>query len=105
MGTINKSTFLTKIGEVGADLQKEIENNESKRAAIVIACELDSSQTESIPIIQTGTICGSEEMLVFAMAGFVKNPQIRDILKKALIFNMVKSIAESGDKKEQEGNK
>lgn len=104
MGTINKSTFLTKIGEVGADLQKEIENNESKRAAIVIACELDSSQTGSIPI-QTGTICGSEEMLVFAMAGFVKNPKIRDILKKALIFNMVKSIAESGDKKEQEENK
>lgn len=106
MKTVNKSKspFLQKIEEISVDLQKEIKNNETKRAVIVIACELESNQTESATIINTGTICGDKEMLVFAMLGFIKNPQGREILKNAQIFNMLKSVAESGDK-EQEENK
>lgn len=84
METKNNSEFLSKVNAFQNEAQDE--NGEGSR--------------------QTGSIMGNEEEAVYALAGFMRQPQGRELLKRAAALSMAESLMKSIlNAKEQEERK
>lgn len=103
METKNNSEFLSKVNAFQNEAQEFIEKSDKRHAVIVIASEPDENGEGSR---QTGSIMGNEEEAVYALAGFMRQPQGRESLKRAAALSMAESLMKSIlNAKEQEERK
>lgn len=102
METKNNSEFMSQVDAFSEEMQKFIEKSD-KRHAIIIASEPDENGESSR---QTGSIMGNEEEVVHALVGFIRQPQGRELLKRAASLSMLDSLMKSVlNTKEQEERK
>lgn len=101
METKNNSEFISKIDTFSEEMKGLIENSDKNRAVIIIASEPDENKRGSR---QTGAAFGDEEELVLALSGFIKHPQMLNLLKKAAKLAALSSILEIGEKLETVAN-
>lgn len=103
METKNNSEFLSKVNAFQNEAQEFIEKSDKRHAVIVIASKPDENGEGSR---QTGSIMGNEEEAVYALAGFMRQPQVRELLKRAAALSMAESLMKSIlNAKEQEERK
>lgn len=103
METKNNSEFLSKVNAFQNEAQEFIEKSDKRHAVIVIASEPDENGEGSR---QTGSIMGNEEEAVYALAGFMRHPLGRELLKRAAALSMDESLMKSIlNAKEQEERK
>lgn len=103
METKNNSEFLSKVNAFQNEAQEFIEKSDKRHAVIVIASEPDENGEGSR---QTGSIMGNEEEAVYALDGFMRQPQGRELLKRAAALSMAESLMKSIlNAKEQEERK
>lgn len=92
METKNNSEFMSQVDAFSGEMQKFIEKSEGKHAVIIIASEPDENGEGSR---QTGSIMGNEEEAVYALAGFMRQSQGRELLKRAAALSMAESLIKS----------
>ena len=93
---------MSQVDAFSEEMQKFIEKSDKRHAVIVIASEPDENGEGSR---QTGSIMGNEEA-VYALAGFMRQPQGRELLKRAAALSMAESLMKSIlNAKEQEERK
>lgn len=92
METKNNSEFLSKVNAFQKETQEFIKKSEGKHAVIIIASEPDKNGEGSN---QTGSIMGNEEEVVHALVGFIRQPQGRELLKRAASLSMLDSLMKS----------
>ena len=103
METKNNSEFLSKVNAFQNEALEFIEKSDKRHAVIVIASEPDENGEGSR---QTVSIMGDEEEAVYALAGFMRQPQVRELLKRAAALSMAESLMKSIlNAKEQEERK
>lgn len=103
METKNNSEFMSQVDAFSGEMQKFIEKSEGKHAVIIIASESDENGEGSR---QTGYIMRNEEEVVHALVGFMRQPQGRELLKRAAFLSMLDSLMKSVlNAKEQEERK
>ena len=103
MQTKNAGEFLSKVNAFQNEAQEFIEKSDKRHAVIVIASEPDENGEGSR---QTGSIMGNEEEAVYALAEFMRQPQGRELLKRAAALSMAESLMKSIlNAKEQEERK
>lgn len=99
----NNSEFLSKVNAFQEEAQEFIKKSEGKHAVIIIASEPDKNGEG---LNQTGSIMGNEEEAVYALVGFMRQPQGRELLKQAAALSMAESLMKSVlNTKEQEEEK
>ena len=89
METKNNSEFMSQVDAFSGEMQKFIEKSEGKHAVIIIASESDENGEGSR---QTGYIMGNEEEVVHALVWFMRQPQGRELLKRAASLSMLDSL-------------
>lgn len=92
METKNNSEFLSKVNAFQEEAQEFIKKSDKRQAVIIIAYEPDENGKGSR---QSGSIMGNEEEAVYALAGFMRQPQGRELLKRAAALSMVESLMKS----------
>lgn len=92
METKNNSEFMSQVDAFSEEMQKFIEKYDKRHALIIIASEPDENGKISR---QTGSIMGNEEEVVHALAGFIRQPQGRELLKRAASLSMLDSLMKS----------
>lgn len=97
-----KSEFIQKVDATISEFQADIHKSEERKAVIIIASEPLPGKDGSS---QTGAALGSETELVLALAGFMRQPTINDLIKKAAALNLAASMGRMFNQKEQEDNK
>ncbi len=103
METKNNSEFMSQVDAFSEEMQKFIEKSDKRHALIIIASEPDENGESSR---QTGSIMGNEEEVVHALVGFIRQPQGRELLKRAASLSMLDSLMKSVlNAKEQEERK
>ncbi len=103
METKNNSEFMSQVDAFSEEMQKFIEKYDKRHALIIIASEPDENGEISR---QTGSIMGNEEEVVHALVGFIRQPQGRELLKRAASLSMLDSLMKSVlNAKEQEERK
>lgn len=103
MKTKNNSEFMSQVDAFSEEMQKFIEKSDKRHALIIIASEPDENGESSR---QTGSIMGNEEEDVHALVGFIRQPQGRELLKRAASLSMLDSLMKSVlNAKEQEERK
>lgn len=103
METKNNSEFMSQVDAFSEEMQKFIEKSDKKHALNIIASEPDENGESSR---QTGSIMGNEEEVVHALVGFIRQPQGRELLKRAASLSMLDSLMKSVlNAKEQEERK
>lgn len=103
METKNNSEFMSQVDAFSEEMQKFIEKYDKRHALIIIASEPDENGEISR---QTGSIMGNEEEVVHALVGFMRQPQGRELLKRAAALSMAESLMKSIlNAKEQEERK
>lgn len=90
METKNNSDFLSKVNAFQEEMQEFIKKSDGKHAVIIIASEPNENGKDSC---QTGSTLGNECELVMALSGFMKQPQMRDLLKKAAMLSVIASAS------------
>lgn len=89
METKNNSEFMSQVDAFSEEMQKFIEKYDKRHALIIIASEPDENGEISR---QTGSIMGNEEEDVHALVGFIRQPQGRELLKRAASLSMLDSL-------------
>lgn len=103
METKNNSEFMSQVDAFSEEMQKFIEKSDKRHALIIITSEPDENGESSR---QTGSIMGNEEEVVHALVGFIRQPQGRELLKRAASLSMLDSSMKSVlNAKEQEERK
>ena len=103
METKNNSEFISKVDAFQNEMQEFIEKSDKEHAVIIIASEPDENGKGSH---QTGSILGSEKELILAFSGFMRNPQGRELIKKAAALNLAGALMQlMSNEKEQEEEK
>lgn len=103
METKNNSEFMSQVDAFSEEMQKFIEKSDKRHALIIIASEPDENVESSR---QTGSIMGNEEEVVHALVGFIRQPQGRELLKRAVSLSMLDYLMKSVlNAKEQEERK
>lgn len=103
METKNNSEFMSQVDAFSEEMQKFIEKSDKRHALIIIASEPDENGESSR---QTGSIMRNEEEVVHALVGFIRQPQGRELLKRAASLSMLDSLMKSVlNAKEQEERK
>lgn len=98
METKNNSEFMSQVDAFSEEMQKFIEKSDKRHALIIIASEPDENGESSI--------MGNEEEVVHALVGFIRQPQGRELLKRAASLSMLDSLMKSVlNTKEQEERK
>lgn len=92
METKNNSEFMSQVDAFSEEMQKFIEKYDKRHALIIIASEPDENGEISR---QTGSIMGNEEEVVLAFVGFIRQPQGRELLKRAASLSMLDSLMKS----------
>lgn len=92
METKNNSEFMSQVDAFSEEMQKFIEKYDKRHALIIIASEPDENGEISR---QTGSIMGNEEEVVHALVGFIRQPQRRELLKRAASLSMLDSLMKS----------
>lgn len=92
METKNNSEFMSQVDAFSEEMQKFIEKYDKRHALIIIASEPDENGEISR---QTGSIMGNEEEVVHALVGFIRQPQVRELLKRAASLSMLDSLMKS----------
>lgn len=92
METKNNSEFMSQVDAFSEEMQKFIEKYDKRHALIIIASEPDENGEISR---QTGPIMGNEEEVVHALVGFIRQPQGRELLKRAASLSMLDSLMKS----------
>ena len=92
METKNNSEFMSQVDAFSEEMQKFIEKYDKRHALIIIASEPDENGDISR---QTGSIMGNEEEVVHALVGFIRQPQGRELLKRAASLSMLDSLMKS----------
>lgn len=92
METKNNSEFMPQVDAFSEEMQKFIEKYDKRHALIIIASEPDENGEISR---QTGSIMGNEEEVVHALVGFIRQPQGRELLKRAASLSMLDSLMKS----------
>lgn len=92
METKNNSEFMSQVDAFSEEMQKFIEKYDKRHALIIIASEPDENGEISR---QTGSIMGNEEEDVHALVGFIRQPQGRELLKRAASLSMLDSLMKS----------
>lgn len=92
METKNNSEFMSQVDAFSEEMQKFIEKYDKRHALIIIASEPDENGEISR---QTGYIMGNEEEVVHALVGFIRQPQGRELLKRAASLSMLDSLMKS----------
>lgn len=92
METKNNSEFMSQVDAFSEEMQKFIEKYDKRHALIIIASEPDENGEISR---QTGSIMGNEEEVVNALVGFIRQPQGRELLKRAASLSMLDSLMKS----------
>lgn len=92
METKNNSEFMSQVDAFSEEMQKFIEKYDKRHALIIIASEPDENGEISR---QTGSIMGNEEEVVRALVGFIRQPQGRELLKRAASLSMLDSLMKS----------
>lgn len=92
METKNNSEFMSQVDAFSEEMQKFIEKYDKRYALIIIASEPDENGEISR---QTGSIMGNEEEVVHALVGFIRQPQGRELLKRAASLSMLDSLMKS----------
>lgn len=92
METKNNSEFMSQVDAFSKEMQKFIEKSDKRQAVIIIASEPDENGEGSR---QSGSIMGNEEEAVYALAGFMKQPQGRELLKRDAALSMAESLMKS----------
>lgn len=92
METKNNSEFMSQVDAFSEEMQKFIEKYDKRHALIIIASEPDENGEISR---QTGSIMGNEEEVVHALVGFIRQPQERELLKRAASLSMLDSLMKS----------
>lgn len=81
----NNSEFISKVNAFQDEMQEFIYKSNKRHAVIVIASEPNENGEGSN---QTGSILGNEKELVYAISGFMKQPQGRELILKAAELNL-----------------
>lgn len=92
METKNNSEFMSQVDAFSEEMQKFIEKYDKRHALIIIASEPDENGEISR---QTGSIMGNEEEVVHDLVGFIRQPQGRELLKRAASLSMLDSLMKS----------
>lgn len=92
METKNNSEFMSQVDAFSEEMQKFIEKYDKRHALIIIASEPDENGEISR---QTGSIMGNEEEVVHVLVGFIRQPQGRELLKRAASLSMLDSLMKS----------
>jgi hypothetical protein len=92
METKNNSEFMSQVDAFSEEMQKFIEKSDKRHALIIIASESDENGESSR---QTGSIMGNEEEDVHALVGIIRQPQGRELLKRAASLSMLDSLMKS----------
>lgn len=92
METKNNSEFMSQVDAFSEEMLKFIEKYDKRHALIIIASEPDENEEISR---QTGSIMGNEEEVVHALVGFIRQPQGRELLKRAASLSMLDSLMKS----------
>lgn len=92
METKNNNEFMSQVDAFSKEMQKFIEKYDKRHALIIIASEPDENGEISR---QTGSIMGNEEEVVHALVGFIRQPQGRELLKRAASLSMLDSLMKS----------
>lgn len=92
METKNNSEFMSQVDAFSEEMQKFIEKYDKRHALIIIASEPDENGEISR---QTGSIMGNEEEVVHALVEFIRQPQGRELLKRAASLSMLDSLMKS----------
>lgn len=92
METKNNREFMSQVDAFSEEMQKFIEKYDKRHALIIIASEPDENGEISR---QTGSIMGNEEEVVHALVGFIRQPQGRELLKRAASLSMLDSLMKS----------
>lgn len=92
METKNNSEFMSQVDAFSEEMQKFIEKYDKRHALIIIASEPDENGEISR---QTGSIMGNEEEVVHALVGVIRQPQGRELLKRAASLSMLDSLMKS----------
>lgn len=92
METKNNSEFMSQVDAFSEEMQKFIEKYDKRHALIIIASEPDENGEISR---QTGSIMGNEEEVVHALVGLIRQPQGRELLKRAASLSMLDSLMKS----------
>lgn len=92
METKNNSEFMSQVDAFSEEMQKFIEKYDKRHALIIIASEPDENGEISR---QTESIMGNEEEVVHALVGFIRQPQGRELLKRAASLGMLDSLMKS----------
>lgn len=92
METKNNSEFMSQVDAFSEEMQKFIEKYDKRHALIIIASEPDENGEISR---QTGSIMGNEEEVVHALVGIIRQPQGRELLKRAASLSMLDSLMKS----------
>lgn len=92
METKNNSEFMSQVDAFSEEMPKFIEKYDKRHALIIIASEPDENGEISR---QTGSIMGNEEEVVHALVGFIRQPQGRELLKRAASLSMLDSLMKS----------
>lgn len=92
METKNNSEFMSQVDAFSEEMQKFIEKYDKRHALIIIASEPDENGEISR---QTGSIMENEEEVVHALVGFIRQPQGRELLKRAASLSMLDSLMKS----------
>lgn len=92
METKNNSEFMSQVDAFSEEMQKFIEKYDKRHALIIIASEPDENGEISR---QTGSIMGNEEEVAHALVGFIRQPQGRELLKRAASLSMLDSLMKS----------
>lgn len=92
METKNNSEFMSQVDAFSEEMQKFIEKYDKRHALIIIASEPDENGEISR---QTGSIMGNEEEVVHALVGFIRQPQGRELLKRAASLSMLDFLMKS----------
>lgn len=95
-----KSEFIQKVDATISEFQADIHKSEERKAVIIIASEPLPGKDGSS---QTGAAIGNETELVLALAGFMRQPTINDLIRKAMALTA--SMGRMFNQKEQEDNK
>lgn len=103
METKNNSEFMSQVDAFSEEMQKFIEKSDKRHALSIIASEPDENGESSR---QTGSIMGNKEEVVHALFGLIRQPQGRELLKRAASLSMFDSLMKSVlNAKEQEERK
>lgn len=92
METKNNSEFMSQVDAFSEEMQKFIEKYDKRHALIIIASEPDENGEISR---QTGSIMGNGGEVVHALVGFIRQPQGRELLKRAASLSMLDSLMKS----------